>query len=430
MIAATVGKRFLNAYNLRNGTNYSAKEFFIDKYFSLFFNHEKYLQWVTNSPFVQGIKKGVAPTVSERNEKLAVLIDKISTNSADASIAIGFPSLDLTATTSGQITNMLIPLNEDDVYFSWLGGGLGVGVQGGLSILFDNDQILLDLFDGWVIYRDYLNKMPKLRGNQINTWNGQWLAHLYDEYSFIPDEPSANFDPFETKEGVIEISTQSWVKILIGIAKKYSNPQMMGYIYNLGQTNTTIGFIPFSLPKIRKPIELYKRIFGQNEYLLKHRQIEHLFGTAFGFTKACQLGAIGIEALEPKGIRDMITNAKSPSYKTIDEEKQLTYNTYIIWILAMLNNEQLWESARKIAEVFNHYTSGALKARTDRANNIKAILASTNKKQFIENLIPVVEDSENKTGFEQIAKDINLMPIDNVPYFLTLIRFQYALISK
>ena len=132
MIAANIGKIFLDAYNEKYKCNYSAKQFFIEKYFELFFNHEKYMQWVTNSPFVQGIKKGVAPTPEERKTKLETLVNKIATNDADASIAIGFPSLDLIASTSGQITNLKLPLKEDDVYLSWIGGGLGVGVQSGL----------------------------------------------------------------------------------------------------------------------------------------------------------------------------------------------------------------------------------------------------------------------------------------------------------
>jgi len=118
------------------------------------------MQWVTNSPFVQGIKKGVTPTTQERKIKLDTLVDKISKNDADASIAIGFPSLDLIASTSGQITSMKLPLNEEDVYLSWIGGGFGVGVQSGLSLLFTDKRILLDLFEGWQLYRDYLNKTP------------------------------------------------------------------------------------------------------------------------------------------------------------------------------------------------------------------------------------------------------------------------------
>ena len=73
MIAATIGRKFLLAYNRKFGTHYDAKTFFTEQYFPLFFDHEKYMQWVTNSPFVQGIKKGKCLTAVERREKLRIL---------------------------------------------------------------------------------------------------------------------------------------------------------------------------------------------------------------------------------------------------------------------------------------------------------------------------------------------------------------------
>jgi len=59
-------------------------------------------------------------------------------------------------------------------------------------------------------------------------------------------------------------------------------------------------------------------------------------------------------------------------------------------------------------------------------------LTATNKKQFIDGLTTIVDGSEteNVESLKEIAKSIHLMPIDNVPYFLTLIRFQYAVINK
>lgn len=425
MIAATIGKIFLQAYNRKFGKHYDARTFFIEKHFPLFFDHEKYMQWVTNSPFVQGIKKGVAPTIPERQEKLNVLIRKIEQSEADASIAIGFPSLDLTATTSGQITNLRLPVSQEDVYLSWIGSALGVGVQGGISILFDREQILMDLYEGWEIYRNYLERMPKLRGNQINTWNGQWLAHRYGT-DFIEEDPLVGLDPFTTTKEGIEVVTQSWTKILLSIARKQSGVQMMGYVYNLRQTNTTVGFIPFVLPQIRKPSELYSKLFGMAEI----RKAEPLFGTAQGFLRSCQLGTIGVEALEPKGIREYMEKGKMPRYDAGDEEKRISFNTYQIWILAMLNNEELWVKAQEIARLLYVYTLGDKNAKTKKTNEVKDILKSTSKKTFITALEMIVPEVEDKEAIGKAAELIHFMPVDNVPYFLTLIRFQYALISN
>jgi len=427
MIAANIGKIFLDAYNEKYKSNYSAKEFFVEKYFELFFNHEKYMQWVTNSPFVQGIKKGVAPTPQERKAKLDTLVDKISKNDADASIAIGFPSLDLIASTSGQITSMKLPLNEEDVYLSWIGGGFGVGVQSGLSLLFADKRILLDLFDGWQLYRNYLNKTPELRGNQINTWNGQWIAHRYDKRAFNPANPTALFSGFGSmKDGGMEVTTQSWTKVMIGIARTYPDTNLTAYIYSLGQTNITVGFIPFELPQIRQPFELYEKYFNTTDT----EKVEQMFGTALGFTKACQMGAIGVNALEPKGFRDSLDKGIIPKYNEKDEEKKINYNTYQIWLLSMLNNEELWEKSLQIAKSLNDYSLSDKNAKKAKSQEVTNLLASVNKKQFIEGLTFIVKGSDNSELSSSIAELIHTMPVDNVPYFLTLIRFQYAVVNK
>ncbi|WP_071146759.1 hypothetical protein [Bacteroides ihuae] len=430
MIAANIGKVFLEAYNEKHKSNYSAKEFFVEKYFHLFFDEEKYMQWVTNSPFVQGIKKGVAPTPTERKLKLEVLIDKIANNEADASIAIGFPSLDITATTSGQITNMALPLREEEVYLSWIGSGFGIGVQSGLSMFFDNKQILLDLYDGWTFYRGFLNKIPLLRGNQINTWNGQWLAHRYNKVTYDELNPTASFDPFATmKNEGMEITTQSWIEVLIGIAYNYPNSTMTAYVYSLGQTNITIGFIPFELPKIRSPFELFRKYFSST----KNDIVRTLFGTAIGFTKACQMGAIGVNALEPKGFRECLERGTLPKYNNTDEEKKISFNTYQIWLLSMLNNEQLWDESLKIAATLSMYSASDKNAKKTKSQEVTNLLVSVNKKQFIEGLTSIVKSIQDPASlllFSNIASLLHTMPIDNVPYFLTLIRFQYAVVNK
>ncbi|MDL2277921.1 hypothetical protein LJC57_04940 [Parabacteroides sp. OttesenSCG-928-G07] len=427
MIAANIGKIFLKAYNEKYKSSYSAKEFFIEKYYPLFFDHEKYMQWVTNSPFVQGIKKGMAPTAEERKQKLVTLEQKIEVNEADASIAIGFPSLDIIASTSGQITNLNMPFKEEDVYCSWIGGGLGVGIQSGLSLLFSNEQILLHIYEGWAIYRDYLNNMPSLRGNQINTWNGQWISHRYNKITFDEHNPTASFDPFRAmSDGGIEVSTQSWTNVMVAVARSFSNEIETAYVYSLGQTNITVGFIPFELPRIRQPYELFDKYFGTH----KREQVEQLFGTAIGFTKACQMGAVGVNALEPKGFRDCLDKGVIPKYNEQDEEKKLNFNTYQIWLLAMLNNEQLWEKAQQVATILNTHSMSDTNARKVRSQEVANLLSAVNKKQFIEELTTIVKNSQFTDDLTEVAALINSMPIDNVPYFLTLIRFHFAVANK
>ena len=439
MIAAKIGKTLLNAYNNEKGTQYNAKTFFEEVFFPLFYAHEKYLQWVTNSPFVQGIKKGVVSTKEERQEKLEKLKVKIIENEPDASIAIGFPSSDLIATTSGQVSNMKLPFAEEEVYCSWIGGGLGIGVQGGLSMYFDNPKILMLLCEGWSVYRnEFLNNSAykKMRGNQIDTWNGQWLAHVLHK-DFLKEHPLLDFNGVETtKDGTMELKTQSWLKVLFGIAYQFPEITLTGYIFSLGQTNRTVGFIPFILPQINKPIHLYKKLFGENEYLKNSKQIESLYGSELSFVKCCEMGSIGIKALEPKGLRSYIFptkdgDVKYPNYKKTDDIQKISFNTYITWILAMLKNDSLWDKAETYAQALVEFEGGAKSAKKDRVNDVVKIMSAPHRKAFIDALTTLVEKSDTQpTIFLELAEQVDKMPADNFSYFLTLVRFRYAYLKK
>lgn len=424
MVTSVIGKIFLEAYNARYGTSYSAKQFFLEIFYPLFFDSNKYLYWVQNSSFVQ-MKKGQKVetlTKEDRKEKLENFIEKINSGVADASIAIGYPASEEKeyATTSGQVSNLLFPISKEDIYYSWFGSALGVGVQGGISIFFYSVDILLDVYEGWKLYRKAIDSIDKLPGNKIMTWNGQWLSHRYSRF-FNEIDNMSGFNPYTIKNGEFSIDTVSWTRILIGIAKKCSNKQMMGYVYSYGQTNTTIGFIPFDLSQIASPVNLYQRFFGMDS----GHKAEKLWGTAIGFAKACQQGVIGLRAMEPKGLRDYIEKGRMP--KLSDKEEQIiSFNVYQIWIMAMLNNQDLWDKAQEFASELYRYSSNGTRAKTVNVNKVNRLLESTNKMNFMKRMVEIIEDAECIENMKNIAFIINNMPTDNVPYFLTLIRFHYA----
>lgn len=435
MITSNIGKIFLDAYNEEYGTNYDAHGFFLEQFYPLFFDQNKYMMTAGNSPLENpklswdDMIKGKKPyeTPEQRKSRFEKLIKKIDESEADASIARGYASLDVTATTSGQVTDMRLPDSQEEIYTSWIGDALGIGVQGGFSILFSKKEILLDIFKGWKLYRESLNKTSMLKGNQINTWNGQWLSHYYDNRVYDEKMPLAGYNPYNTnKDGLINIDTQTWTKILIGISRKYDNSQLLGYIYSIGQTNTTIGFVPFDLSQIRRPIHLYKKIFGMHN----SRNAEDLWGTALGFKTACTYGGIGIKAMEPKGLRDYVYSKgnKDPKQPKApkNENEQINFNVYKIWILAMLNNDDLWEKSQELAELLNEASCNKDKSISTKPKNlVEAMLNATNKKLFVEAATEVIPFINKIDEFKGIVKEIHSMPTDNVPYFLTLLRFQY-----
>lgn len=426
MVTSVIGKMFLEAYNAKYGTSYNAEQFFLEIFYPLFFNSNKYLYWVQNSSFVQ-MKSGQKVetlTGDERKEKLNNFIEKVNSGLADASVAIGYPASEEKefATTSGQVSNLSFTVSKEDIYSSWFGSALGVGVQGGISILFYNVDILLDVYEGWKLYRKSIDSMDNFPGNKIMTWNGQWLAHKYSRF-FNEADYMSSFTPYVTKNNEFSIDTVSWTKILIGIAQKSSEKQIMGYVYSYGQTNTTIGFIPFDLSQIIRPIHLYEKFFGMNS----GHEAEKLWGTAIGFVKACQQGVIGLRAMEPKGLRDYIEKGKMPKLSDKEEQK-ISFNVYQSWIMAMLNNQDLWNKAQEFASELSKYSQSGNRAKTVNANRVKVVLESNNKMNFMKSMVDIVGDVENVDKMKEIASIVNTMPTDNVPYFLTLVRFHYAIL--
>lgn len=442
MYTSTVGRTFLNAYNSKFGTSFTGRSFFEEKFAPLFFNHNKYMMTAGNSPLEnpkiswEKMLRGEEPFETEEQRKIRIkkMIDKIENEKPDASIAIGYRVAENTSPATGQITNIEIPENKEDVYLSWIGEALGIGVAGGMRILFNNSGLLLDIFEGWEYYRSYLEQIPQLKGNQINTWNGHWLEHRYNE-GYDEDDPVYGLDPKEPYlENLYNLKTISWIKVMIRITKRYSVPNFIGYIYSIGQSNTTIGFIPFVLEDIRRPDEFYKKIFGDEAWMQNRENLHRLYGTGIGFNQACKMGCIGIEAMEPKGLKEYMPNkdkTKKISYKESDEEQKIKFETYKIWLLAMLNNEQLWDKSLEFANVLLQYEKGAGKAKTDRSNNVKTLLGSVTTKQFLQNLIPIMEqDKENNLEYENMAKEVHFLPRENFSYFNTLIRLQYASLNN
>lgn len=436
MITATIGRMLLDAYNEREGTHYDARTFFTEKFCPLFFDHHKYMMTAGNSPLENpklswgDMMSGKKPweTPQQRKERFDKLMDKIDAGVCDASVARGFPITDVEGTTSGQVTDMDVPMSPDDVMLSWVGDALGVGVQGGLSLLFFHQPILLDIYDGWTLYRQMLEGNQMLKGNQINAWNAQWLDHYYNPNEYVASDPMAGFAPFIPRDNeTVSIDSLSWTKTLIGITRKYKNVQMMGYPYSIGQMNTTLGFIPFNLAQIRRPIQLYTRFFGMSQA----KNAEALWGTGMGFRRACQYGAIGLLAMMPKGMEKYIRQGDNMPKAAKNDEQQVNYNVYKIWLLAMLNNDELWNKSQELAQLLMQASvDKSKKISTKSGNLVNEVLAAANKKQFVTaatDVLPLVEDTAT---LAEMVKEVHQMPTDNVPYFLALVRFQYVSLEK
>ncbi len=489
MITATIGKIFLEAYNKKNGTKYDAKTFFVEVYHPLFFGSNKYLQWVQNSPFVQGLEKsssgefGVCDLIKDNEGKAKSFKDKEELNSylklvyaddflevkystlrkvkvllkinqnqvrrmlevfllkvnetkkPDASIAPGFAASEEKefATTSGQVSNLNIQLDKDVIFLSWIGSSLSINVEGG-AILFTNPRILLDLFEGWKLYRNILNETNKMKGNQVNAWNGQWLAYRYSKAYQSPQHMLAfnNNSLFVSSNDGISIATISWTKFLIKLSYYLDIKSIIGYIYGFDPKKKlpiTIGFIPIDLNNIRRPFDLYHKFFGMDN---EGNKAEELWGTEYGLKESCKLGVIGLHAMQPKGLKRYMAADKDKSVRLpkLDNNQTIFFHTYQIWLLAMLNNEELWTKSLEFAKTLQTFVNNDKKLSTNRENIVNNILAATSKKAFIQALSGIAGDIDSFNEIEDNAKVVHMMPNDNVPYYLTLIRFHYAGINN
>ena len=463
MIASKIGKTFLEAYNQKYEKEYSPKEFFEEVYFKLFYNHPKYMQWVTNSPFVQ-MKKGQKPHLLndvERKEKLENLYEKIESGLRDASIVIGYPASEEKgfATTSGLVTDIETKISDEEVYYSWLGGSLGIGVAGGLSILFDNAEILLATFEGWEIYRKLLNdeSIDKLAGNKINSWNGQWLNYrFYRRYKENPDfSKLSNNNFFKESSTEIAIETVKWSKLFFNLSRKLPNQTLTGYVYSLGQTNKTIGFIPFRFNQASSLSETYKKLFGEFDANAQQKDYENLMG--IHIKRACELGSIGIQALEPKDLTKYFkdkTKVMKFSKSAIEKKNEsgddfevrvqktkkkqyeeiITFRTYKTWLITMItkNKEEDLNYSSEVAKKLSEFRTSDKKGSTKYGNLINELFSSSNKKMFLNNLTEVLklEKDDNKEYLKELRNRIHLMNNEDFGYFSTLLKFDYAYEQK
>lgn len=505
MITVSVGRTLLNAYNEEYSKAFSAKEFFDEIYYDLFFNHKKYLYWVQNSPFVQELatakngEKGIRETIKdnegktikfnsdaeakkyletvvklrrdfleattakkngikilktlndkEREIKLEEfhqkVLDAYESNDIEASVALGYPASEAKefATTSGLVSSGKIETDIEEIYLSWIGAGLSVGVAGGFSIIFDQSDIVMKVFQGWKVYRKFLNNpsLIELAPNKITSWNGQWLNYIYDKYSDSnPDFGTLDEKGFfkVTTSGTV-INTVKWSRLFFNLSKHFSGKTYTGYVFSFGQTNKTLGFFPFRFREAELLIHTYKELFGENAALNDAKKYEQLYG--IHIKRACELGAIGLQALEPYGLSEYFKPGKFPSYKIKEDEEKdyeiniIPFRTYKTWLLAMIskNKEEMVDYTANIAKTLIQCAETYRKEKKGSprfSNQIKELLSSGSKRAFIDQLSELIKEKEYVKNeqldvFNELKNRVHLSNSSDFKYLITLIKFDYA----
>ncbi|MEO1261169.1 MAG: hypothetical protein AAFZ15_20370 [Bacteroidota bacterium] len=372
-------------------------------------------------------------TNEERLIKLEELHEKIENGDRDFSIALAYPAATTKefATTSGLVTDINIITTKEDVYTSWIGGTLSLGVAGGFALLFNDPEITYATFTGWKIYRNYLNDhaLDKLPGNKIITWNGQWLEYYFHkrfrkDFDFN-DFVNRNAIKKDEQKNTIEIQTIEWSKLFFSLSNKFPSSAKTAYVFAIGQTNKTVGFIPFQFKTGRLLHRIYQQLFGEENYKTNVSDFEKLFGKHI--KRACELGNIGLQALEPKNIAKNFQ--KDTSKIKLDK---ITFQTYKTWLIAMIskNKTEISDYTRDIAAALVAYRNGGKKGSTIRKNLLEKDFFKTSKKEFLKALDKIVSDDtvEMKTvkKMNGLRDYIHFTNRDEFVYFILLLKFDYS----
>jgi hypothetical protein len=435
MYTAYIGQRIIDLYNeeVRDDEPLSPREFFDEVFFPVFFDHKKYLMWVNNAPFDQAYKqrKNTPLTAEVREEALTKFHEDVNELEEPYNhLYIGGIDGNVTEYTSGQQTNLPLSAEPDEVYATWIGSAAGIGVSSGLSLLIDEDEVLLALLEGWEQCRRFMEQTPNVRAHKVNSWNGWWITHRFGP-DYRTDDPLRDLDPKMSKKGKeLEFATREWAQVLFTLARQFPKRKPTAYIYNISyRRNTTVGFRPLHLPEIQRLTEWYTHLFGDVEGV-RPQALAEVYKAAFSFYRACEQGTIGLKAIEPNKLQQYMPSGrgetKQPSAPSTQNQRTRHY-IFQTWIIAMLNNEELLEVAGNAAEALRAHAKSGKRGRATPKRRAEQVLDASNKRGFVEQLTEVLEnDGEHAAHFEELVEQVVTMPASDFPLFLTLIKFKYV----
>jgi hypothetical protein len=426
MYTSYIGQKFLDIYNQRTSNSYTAGEFFEKVMFPLFFNDVRHLMHVSNSPFFQtpaekelresGLSKSEYQ-YQKLKEKITIVSEKML-DRPDASIYVGFSANGPDQTTSGQVSDIDWKISADELYASWIGNALAIRVEGSQCLLLDSEPVLWHLFQGWKVYRSYMQPVKTMEGRQIETWNGYWLAKGEIDRTPSPPQKGSKLD------------TYPWLEVIAKLLQWHSGEILPAYIFSLGQTNITFGFINFHLPEIKRLSEARHAVTkilistedDNDEYFWEHYEPD------LSLREVCQLGEVGLRGLRPKDYGQLVDNM----YKTkITDKNRVTFYNIQTWILAMLNNKSdLQKLAAELAtELVAHESksSGKDRGKTSDTADTKALFEAKGLTNFISALTDFLEKRSSAAAVcRSVVNQSIRIPGEQFPLFKALLRFEYV----
>ncbi|MBE2185200.1 MAG: hypothetical protein IAE99_00320 [Rhodothermales bacterium] len=436
MLLAHYGHRFLDAFNRREGTALTPRQFFDQHLFPVLFDDETFLLDSGNTPFGQADKFSAKNPLTEtrRRDVKTLFHSKLDegTPPAGNDVMFGGIALDATASTSGLLTDLALPIVADDAYASWIGAALALCVQGGWCLLVNDDAVLLETFDGWRAYRRFLQETPgRFKGRQLPTWNAHRLAQV------LTGGSAERLDVVDTlKPDVSALPTLSWAGLLLALSK-HLHTATPTYVYKLGQQNSTIGLVTLDLPKVETIGQWYATLSGTSGPDLD-AELRRVYDTAFGFDTACTFGIVGTSAMKPSKIEDFTPGGKS---KMPDRGKMdaALFTLYQSWILAMLdpNSQDLNVRAEETAHLLLDFEAAAVGGKMNHKKAVDEALGQTSRRGFVDALTGIIAladanaNSDGGATYDALrdlvaATAQDKMSSEQFRLFVTLVRFHVA----
>ncbi len=473
MYTVEIGRAFLELYNQKMGANLSARAFFDEVMWPVFFNSEdsKHLMQVTNSDFFQNYtkqaeEKGIPLPIYRRSilhEKISIidsnhqgkridpdayqLINVKKTYTLSGAIAVGYWA----GERGGQVSDLKQDPNSEEIYCSWIGAGLSLGFGGGFDFLIEDPVILWHTYLGWPYYRMLIEETPELKGRQIEGWNGIWFT-----YGQIGNENAAASWASVSrklseciKDGTPKmLERPDWPQQLFSLSACQalkSTDQFVAQGFSMGDTNKTLGFVPIMLPEVRTLGDMWEYLLGLNNELYSDQaamQIEKHLKLEYSLTQAVQTGGLGLRALAPKDVALIMGQSSKTDKNTLEQLEKIAaknknlYLYQLTWILSMAqitlpNNEELLEIAELFSKELESYSNrGTDKDSTasEKENNIKALFDATHKAAFIRALAVIIGDRRDEPAeiYNRIKQMVTVLPMDHYRLFVAVLRCSYV----
>jgi hypothetical protein len=136
---------------------------------------------------------------------------------------------------------------------------------------------------------------------------------------------------------------------------------------------------------------------------------------------------IGLRALEPSDLRKYMEDKKLK-----EDINEITISNYKLWIIAMLNKEEILYLAKEAAQqLYNYFDRSEKGTRNKREQVVKEILTSRRRESLFDALNNLSDsDLQYALWVKRISDNVmlNIAP-DNIHLFVTLIKTEYNAIK-